>query len=188
MKENLIVAITGASGALATKLLIEKSSIPVTLVASRMGQVVYEQEVGPFKELSELAAEVYEEHDMMASIASGSVLTAGMVLLPCSVNTLGKVASGISDSLITRAVHCQLKEGRKVVFCVRESPWTAINTQNAATVASAGGVIMPVSPPYYMVKDRSPEEVTMTELLSHYVEHVLSLFGQKASSTWEDVK
>ncbi|MCF7817746.1 MAG: UbiX family flavin prenyltransferase [Kiritimatiellales bacterium] len=185
---NLIVAMTGASGALATKLLLEKSQWPVTLVASKMGRVVYEQEVGPFADLEALAAEIWKDADLTATIASGSVPTVGMVILPCSANTLGKVACGIADSLVTRAAHCQLKEGRKVVLCVRESPWTAINAQNAATVALAGGTIMPISPPYYMAKGRDPNDVSIAEMLGYYVDHVLSLFGQSAPRTWEDIR
>jgi len=185
---NLVVAMTGASGALATKLLLEKSQWPVTLVASRMGRVVYEQEVGPFAELEASAFKVWNDGDLTAPIASGSVPTAGMVIVPCSANTLGKVAAGIADSLVTRAAHCQLKEGRKLVLCVREAPWTLMNAQSAATVAAAGGTIMPISPPYYMAKGRDPAEVSMTEMLGYYVDHVLSLFGQEAPKTWEDVR
>ncbi|HEY5653532.1 MAG TPA: UbiX family flavin prenyltransferase [Pontiella sp.] len=185
---NLIVAMTGASGALATKLLLEKSQWPVTLVASKMGRVVYEQEVGPFSELEARAAEVWKDADLTATIASGSVPTVGMVILPCSANTLGKVAGGIADSLVTRAAHCQLKEGRKVVLCIREAPWTLLNCQNAANFAAAGGTVMPISPPYYMSKGRDPMEVSMAEMLGCYVDHVLSLFGQKSPVTWEDIR
>ncbi len=185
---NLVVALTGASGALATKLLVEKSQWPVTLVASEMGRVVYEQEVGAFKELEAMASAVWKDGDLTAPIASGSVPTVGMVILPCSVNTLGKIGAGISDSLITRAAHCQLKEGRKLVLCVREAPWTLMNAQAAATVAAAGGTIMPISPPFYMAKGRDPNTVSVAEMLGYYVDHVLALFGQEAPSTWADVR
>ena len=185
---NLVVAMTGASGALATKLLIEKSQWPVTLVASKMGRVVYEQEAGPFAELESLASEVWKDGDLTATIASGSVPTIGMVIMPCSANTLGKVASGIADSLVTRAAHCQLKEQRKVVLCIREAPWTLLNVQNAANIAAAGGIIMPMSPPYYMSKGRDPHTVSMVEMLGYYVDHVLSLFGQEAPKTWKDIR
>jgi len=185
---NLVVAMTGASGSLATKLLVEKSQWPVTLVASKMGRVVYEQEVGPFKELEAMADTVWKDGDLTATIASGSVPTAGMVILPCSANTLAKVGAGIADSLVTRAAHCQLKEGRKVVLCVREAPWTLLNAQSAASVAAAGGTIMPISPPYYMAKGRDPNEVSIVEMLGYYVDHVLSLFGQTAPQTWADIR
>ncbi len=185
---NLIVAMTGASGALAAKLLMEKSQWPVTLVASKMARVVYEQEVGGFQDLEALASTVWKDGDLTAPIASGSVSTVGMVILPCSANTLGKIGAGIADSLVTRAAHCQLKERRKVVLCVREAPWTLMNAQNAATVAAAGGTIMPISPPYYMAKGRNPDEVSITEMLGYYADHVLSLFGQEAPQTWEDIR
>ncbi len=185
---NLVVAMTGASGALATKLLMEKSQWPVTLVSSKMGRVVYEQEVGPFAELEERAGEVWKDADLTATIASGTVPTAGMVIMPCSANTLGKVASGIADSLVTRAAHCQLKEGRKVVLCIREAPWTVLNIQNAERVATAGGTIMPMSPPYYFMKGRDPDEISVKEMLGHYCDHVLSLFGQGSPQTWEDIR
>lgn len=185
---NLIVAMTGASGALATRLLLEKSQWPVTLVASRMGRVVYEQEVGPFAELEALASEVWKDADLTATIASGSVPTIGMVILPCSANTLGKVAAGIADSLVTRAAHCQLKEGRKLVLCIREAPWTLLNAQNAERVAAAGGTIMPMSPPYYFMKGRDPDTVSVKEMLGYYCDHVLSLFGQEASETWATIR
>ncbi|MBT8042273.1 MAG: UbiX family flavin prenyltransferase [Kiritimatiellales bacterium] len=185
---NLIVAMTGASGALATKLLMEKSQWPVTLVASKMGRVVYEQEVGPFAELEALASEIWKDGDLTATIASGTVPTAGMVILPCSANTLGKVACGLADSLVTRAAHCQLKEGRKVVLCIREAPWTLLNTQNAATIAAAGGIVMPMSPPYYFIKGRDPDKVSVKEMIGYFADHVLSLFGQESPKTWEDIR
>jgi 4-hydroxy-3-polyprenylbenzoate decarboxylase len=185
---NLVVGMTGASGALATKLLLEKSQWPVTLVASKMGRVVYEQEAGPFSELEALAAETWKDADLTATIASGSVATAGMVIMPCSANSLGKIAAGIADSLVTRAAHCQLKEGRKVVLCIREAPWTLLNTRNAAEVAAAGATIMPMSPPYYMAKHRDPNEVSIVEMLGYYCDHVLSLFGQEPPATWADIR
>ena len=185
---NLVVAMTGASGALATKLLIEKSQWPVTLVASKMGRVVYEQEVGPFAELEALATQIWKDGDLTATIASGSVPTAGMVIMPCSANTLGKVACGLADSLVTRAAHCQLKEGRKLVLCIREAPWTLLNAQNAVQIATAGGIIMPMSPPYYMSKGRDPNKVSMAEMLGYFADHVLSLFGQESPKTWEDIR
>ena len=74
------------------------------------------------------------------------------------------------------------------MLCVREAPWTLMNAQGAATVAAAGGTIMPISPPYYMVQGRNPDEVAITEMLGYYADHVLSLFGQKAPATWADVR
>lgn len=185
---NLIVALTGASGALAAKLLLERSQWPVTLVASRMGRVVYEQEVGRFDDLAAQADTVWNDQDLTASIASGSVPSVGMVILPCSINTLAKIGGGIGDSLITRAAHCQLKERRPLLLCVREAPWTLISAQSAVSVAAAGGTVMPLSPPFYMMKGRNPNDVSMTELLGWYADHVLSFLGQPSPVNWEDIR
>ncbi len=110
-----------------------------------------------------------------------------MVVLPCSTNTLAKIAGGIADSLITRAAHCHLKEHRKLVLCVRESPWTLIDLDNARKVAAAGGIIMPLSPPFYMAAGRDPDTVTMTELLGAYVDRVLAVLGHPAETDWESI-
>ena len=185
---NLIVALTGAPGSYVAKALVEKSQWPVTLIASKMGQMVYEQEVGPFAELEAKVDQIWQDGNLAATVSSGSVPTVGMVVAPCSANTLGKVASGIADSLVSRAAHCHLKERRKVVLCVREAPWSMINAENATKVAAAGGIVMPVSPPYYMGKGRTPEEITVAEMLGYYADHVLALFGQSAPNTWEDVR
>ena len=182
---NLVLAVTGASGAFAAELLIRKSPWPVSLVASEWGKDVFSRECGDFSRLASLAHKVYENRDLAAPISSGSVPTRGMVLLPCSTNTLAKIAHGIADSLITRAAHCHLKEGRGLVLCVRETPWTLIDLNNAAVVAAAGGIIMPLSPPFFQMGGRDPATITMTELLEAYVDRVLSVLRHPAARNWE---
>ncbi len=184
---NLVLAITGATGACVARMLLDRSPWPVTLVASKWGKDIYEREVGPFKELSE-AATVYEDDDLLAPISSGTVETAGMVILPCSANTLAKVAAGIADTLITRAAHCHLKERRKLVLCVRESPWSTIDLDNARKASAAGAIVMPISPPFYLCQGRPPQAVSLSELMSGYVDHVLSLLGHQSERTWETVR
>ncbi len=184
---NLILAVTGASGAYAADVLLQKSSWDVTLVASRWGKDVYRRECGSFEELASRAQRVLDNNDMSAPIASGSVETVGMVVLPCSADTLGKIANGIADSLITRAAHCHLKEHRKIVLCVRESPWTLIDLDNARRVAAAGGIIMPISPPFYMLGGRHPDTVTMTDIVGAFVDRVLDVLGDPAETNWETI-
>ena len=184
---NLVLAVTGATGARAAELLLAKSPWPVTLVASRWGREVFERECGDFAALAARADEVLDNADLAARIASGSAPTAGMVVLPCSTDTLGKIAAGIADSLITRAAHCHLKERRKLVLCVRETPWSLIDLDNARTVAAAGGIVMPLSPPYYMLAGRKGEDVTLTEVLAAYVDRVLAALGHPPPATWENV-
>jgi len=148
---------------------------------------VYRRECGDFEALASQAAAVYDDGDLGAAISSGSVATVGMVVLPCTTNTLGKIAGGIADSLITRAAHCHLKERRPLVLCVRETPWSLIDIENARTVAAAGGIIMPVSPPYYMMKDTPPDSVTLTDVLTAYVDRVLAVLGHRPERDWETV-
>lgn len=184
---NLVLAVTGASGAPAAELLIRKSPWPVTLVASEWGKEVFNREAGSFDQLAVLADKVFDDRDLAAPISSGSVPTRGMILLPCSTNTMGKIAHGIADSLITRAAHCHLKESRRLVLCVREAPWTLIDLNNAVAVASAGGTIMPLSPPFFQTGQRDPATVTMIDLLDAYVDRVLAVLGHPASTNWETV-
>ena len=185
---NLVVALTGASGSYAAKAIVERSKWPVTLIASKMGKMVYEQEAGPFEELEEMVDQVWQDGNLAATVSSGSVPTVGMIVAPCSANTLGKVSAGIADSLVSRSAHCHLKEGRRVVLCVREAPWSPITARNAASFSAAGGTVMPISPPYYMGKGRMPHEISVAEMIGFYADHVLALFGQEAPQTWADVR
>tara|TARA_B100001769_G_C21980895_1_gene527393 strand:- start:294 stop:866 length:573 start_codon:yes stop_codon:yes gene_type:complete len=185
---NLVLGLTGGSGSYTAKAIMEKSQWPVTLIASKMGRLVYEHEVGPFSELENLADQIWQDTDLSATVSSGSVPTGGMIITPCSSNTLGKVSAGIADSLVSRAAHCHLKERRKVVLCVREAPWSVVTAQNAANISLSGGIVMPISPPYYMGKGRKMNEIKVSEMLEFYADHVLSLFGQSADQTWEEVR
>lgn len=185
---NLVLAMTGASGARAAELLIQKSPWPVTLIASRWGKHVGGHEGASYESLKKQAAVVYENEDMAAPISSGSVPTIGMVVLPCSTDTLGAIASGLSHNLITRAAHCHLKECRKLILCVREAPLTTIDLRNAMDVAQAGGTIMPLSPPFYMFGDKPADQITLNDLLDVYVDRVLGLLGHTPQRTWESVK
>ncbi len=182
---KLVLAVTGATGAAAARLLTEKSPWPVLLVASEWGRNVYERECGPFADLVERAESVYDDKDLGAAISSGSVGTVGMVVLPCTTNTLAKIAGGVGDTLITRAAHCHLKERRKLVLCVRESPWSTIDCENAARVSSGGGIVMPLSPPFYMSDGRKDDEVSLRDIMEYYVDRVISVLGGDIERTWE---
>lgn len=185
---NLVLAVTGATGSLAAKILSERSPWKVDLVASTWGKQVYEHECGPFGALSALADRTFDDGDLAAPISSGSVPTAGMVILPCSSNTLAAIAAGLADSLVTRAAHCHLKEGRRLVLCVRETPWTLIDCENARRVAAAGAVVMPVSPPFYMEAGRDAGDVSLLEITTAFVDRVLAVLGHDASRNWETVR
>lgn len=187
-QSNLVVALTGATGAVAAKILVEKSPWPVTLVASRWGRTVYEKECGAFSALADRVDTVYEDEDLSAPISSGSVATVGMVILPCSCNTLGEIASGVCPTLITRAAHCHMKERRPLILCLREAPLSLIDLKNSVSITEAGGILMPLSPPYYMLCDKPPESVSLQLLLEVYIDRVLALLGRQGHRTWEDVR
>lgn len=186
--DRLILAVSGATGAMAARLLMERSGWPVSLVVSKWGRDVAEREGASLESLAELAAEVLDDADLAAGISSGSVPTAGMVVLPCSADAMAKIAAGVADTLIARAAHCHIKEARKLVLCVRESPWTLIDLQNAARVAAAGAVVMPMSPPFYMFAGRDPGDVSMREVLEAYVDRVLAVLGRRPERTWEQMR
>ncbi len=188
MDDKLVLAVTGATGALAAGMLMDRSPWPISLVISKWGGEVCAREGVCVDALAEKAAEVLDNTDLTAGISSGSVPTAGMVVLPCAADTMAKIAVGLGDSLIARAAHCHMKEGRKLVLCVRESPWTLIDIENAAVTSAAGATVMPMSPPFYMFADRQPGEVTMAELLEAYVDRVLAVLGHPAERTWEPGK
>lgn len=186
---NLVLGVTGATGSLAADRLIRKSPWPVTLVFSQWGARVYARETGaPINHLAARADAVFDDSDLAAPIASGSVATEGMVILPCSVSTIGHVAAGLGDTLIHRAAHCHLKERRKTVFCLRETPLTSIDLDNCKRLSDAGGIIMPLSPPFYMLEQGDPSTVSLEAVLDSYVDRVLAILGHHPDRTWEDVR
>jgi len=185
---HLILGVTGASCIYAARVLMEKAAWPVDLVASKWGRAVADTECGGLGELETLAQRVFAADDLYAPLSSGSVPTVGMVVLPCSAHTLAQIAAGLGDSLITRAAHCQLKEKRPLILCLREAPLTLIDIENAGRVARAGGVVMPLSPPFFMFAGSDPHGVSLHDLLAAYVDRVLAILGQPAGRTWEDIR
>ncbi len=185
---HLIVGVTGASGIHAARLLVEKSPWPVDLVASQWGRKVAATECGGMAAIESLAARIFGPDDLFAPLSSGSVPAVGMAVLPCSAHTLAQIAAGWGDSLIARAAHCQLKEQRPLVLCLREAPLTRIDLANARRAAAAGAVIMPLTPPFFMFAGRDPKAVSMHDLLDAFVDRVLALLGRRPDRTWEDIR
>ena len=151
-KKQVIVAVTGASGASYARLLMQTlaSKVVIHLVASEAGRMVYELEIGkPLQEDLPSGIAVYREHDFTAPFASGSFLSAGMAVVPCSMGTLGAIANGISRNLIHRAADVCLKEGRRLVLVPRETPLNAIHLENMLRLSRAGAVILPAMPGFY---------------------------------------
>jgi len=178
--KQLVVAVTGASGAVYGRRLLEHLlayDVRVHLIISPHGQAVIEHEL-PAKDLLDglpASDDLLISHNwgqMTSSLASGSfaaVYSGGMIVCPCSLNTLAGVAAGRSDNLILRAAQVHLKERRPVILAVREMPFGTIDLSNMLAVSQAGGVICPLSPPFY----HRPE--SLGDLIDAAVAKILNL-------------
>ncbi|MEM6767164.1 MAG: UbiX family flavin prenyltransferase [Bacteroidota bacterium] len=162
MKKKVVLAITGASGSIYAQRLLQQFAViehlEVGVVLSKNAPDVWQHELGiPF----ECPFPVYERTDYMAPFASGSARYMHMVIAPCSMGTLGRIASGFSDDLITRAADVILKERRQLICMVRDTPFNLIHLENMRTVTQAGGIILPAIPSFYS-KPTTIEEVVDT--------------------------
>lgn len=156
----VVIGLTGASGApIALRVLegLHAARVPVELIASESGALVLREECGKsVEDLRPLVRAIHGEKDFMSRVASGSTPTRGMAIVPCSSNTLAKIAHGMGDTLVTRAAHVHLKERRPLVLVPRETPLSIFTLRNMAAVTEAGAFLLIASPPYYL-KDRSLE-------------------------------
>jgi 4-hydroxy-3-polyprenylbenzoate decarboxylase len=159
MTPRLVVAITGASGAIYGIRLLERlRELPVEthLVATRWSRVTIEDETPySFADVRSLADEVHAENDLAAPISSGSFQTLGMAIVPCTVKTLAAVATGFSHNLVSRAADVTLKERRPLVLAVRETPLSSIHLRNMLTLSELGATILPPVPAFY----HHPQEI-----------------------------
>jgi 4-hydroxy-3-polyprenylbenzoate decarboxylase len=172
---RLIVAITGASGAIYGVRLLQRlrelPGIETHLLLSSAGVLNVHQEMDLKRgDVEALAHVVHNVNDIGASVASGSFATAGMVVAPCSMKTLGAIANGLADNLIARAADVCLKERRRVVLLARETPLNLAHIRNMEAVTLMGGVIFPPVPAFYQ-RPRSLEE-----MVDHTLARVLDLF------------
>lgn len=177
MSRKIAVAITGASGSVYAKQLITKllSHVPQSLtelsvVMSENARTVWEHECGD-DSYKNLPVKHFEKNDFMAPFASGSSTYDTLVICPCSMGTLGRIAGGISDDLITRAADVMLKEKRKLVLMVRETPYNLIHIRNMEQVTLAGGIILPCTPSFY----NNPKNIE--EVLSTVTDRVITMLG-----------
>lgn len=177
---RIVLGMTGASGSIfAVEFLRRATAEEVYLVMSRWGRSVLHQETGLTAEnLSTFAKKVFSNDDMNAPIASGSNPVDAVVILPCSMATLGKIAHGIGDNLITRTAEVALKERRRLLLCLRETPLSTIDLENAHKLSLAGAIIMPVSPPFYQ------KPASLPDLINGYVDKVRGVLGLPVEAGW----
>ena len=187
--KRLVVAITGASGAMygirLLQWLRESAQVETHLMISDAGVLSMHYELDmKRKDVEALADVVHSVRDVGACVASGSFQSEGMIIAPCSMKTLGSVAHGLSDNLITRAADVILKERRRLVLMVRETPFNLAHLRNMTSVTEMGGIIYPPLPALY----QKPQSIE--EMVDHTTGRVLDLFGiqQTLAPQWQGIK
>lgn len=185
-KKRIIVAITGASGAIYAKLLLDAlETLPqqierIGVVMSDNAKEVWQFELGN-NDYRHYSFDFYHKNDFNAPFASGSARYDTMIIAPCSMGTLGRIAHGISNDLISRAADVVLKERRALIAVVRDAPFSLIHLQNMKLVTEAGGIICPANPSFYSLP-KTIEEVAQT-----VVDRVIDLAGlEKESYRWNE--
>ena len=180
-KQKIVVAITGASGSIYAKVLLEKLERmkeqieEVGVVMSDNAKEVWNFELQN-RDYEHLPFKLYSKNDFFAPFASGSARYNCMIICPCSMGTLARIASGISNDLTTRAADVMLKERRRLILITRDTPLSLIHINNMKTLSEAGGIICPASPSFYSLPK------TFEELAATVIDRAIDLAGLKQSS------
>ena len=176
---KIVVGITGSSGAVFALDFLKQSTSDKYLVISKWGKALMKDELDiTEKELQPYVKRQFSNDDLTEPIASGSNRIDACVILPCSTSTLGKIASGIGDSLITRAAQVAMKERFKLILCIRETPLSTVSLEQCARLSRYGAVIMPISSPLYFVPK------TVDEYVSAFTDKLLGVIGERTSKGW----
>jgi 4-hydroxy-3-polyprenylbenzoate decarboxylase len=174
----MLIAITGASGIdLAVKLIekLQENGIQIELIISKLAQQLIKIESNYEKDyIEKLATKIYDVDDLTAEPSSGSYLIDTMVIIPCSMKTLAAIANGYANNLITRAADVMIKEKRRLLLAVRESPFSAIHLENMLKLARLGVIIAPPVPSYYF----NPKSIE--DFNNHIVGRILDQLGIKS--------
>jgi 4-hydroxy-3-polyprenylbenzoate decarboxylase len=178
---KIVVAITGASGSIYAKVLLDKLMLlkdqwnELSIVMSDNAKQVWQTELNndAYKNYN---ATYFDKNDFTAPFASGSAKYNIMIVAPCSMGTLGRIAAGISNDLITRAADVVLKERRKLILMIRDTPYNLIHIKNMETVTLAGGIICPATPSFYS------QPKTIEEVAATVVDRILDLSGLNIES------
>jgi len=174
--KKIVVAITGASGSIYAELLLNKLTVlqqqwsQISLVMTENAKEVWQTEMGNDR-YKDYPLKNFSTTDFSAPFASGSGQYDTMIIIPCSMGTLGRIAGGISNDLITRAADVILKERRKLICVIRDTPYNLIHIRNMETITLAGGIICPAAPSFYS------RPSTIEEVAATVVDRVLDLAG-----------
>ena len=177
---RIVVGMTGASGAIFGVELLRRSPGEKFLILTKWGRYVLKEETGLTEHhLAEHVKHCFSDEDLSGPFASGSNPFDALVILPCSVSTMAKIACGLGDTLLTRVAGVALKERRRLIIGLRETPLSTIALEQAHRLSRAGAIVMPISPPLY----HHPQ--TIEEMVGHFTEKVLSLLGFETSLAWK---
>ncbi len=184
IRQKIVIAITGASGSIYAKLLLTKLSQiqdqieDLALVMTDNAKDVWKVELGD-ESYKNFDVKYYGQQDFFAPFASGSGRYNTMIIVPCSMGTLGRIANGISNDLISRAADVILKERRKLICVARDTPYSLIHIKNMETITLAGGIICPATPSFYSLPK------TIEEVAATVVDRIIDLAGlQQESYRW----
>lgn len=175
---KIVIAITGASGSIYAKVLLDKLLVlhdqweELSVIITENAKEVWKTELGNEGYLN-YPVKYYAQQDFMAPFASGSGQYNTMIIVPCSMGTLGRIATGISNDLISRAADVVLKERRKLICVVRDTPYNLIHLRNMETITLAGGIIAPATPSFYS------NPTTIEQVAATVTDRVLDLAGLK---------
>jgi flavin prenyltransferase len=176
---RIVVGITGSSGAVYAKEFLKQCSADKYLIVSKWGKVLLKDELGiSDHDLSPFIKRQFSDDDLTAPMASGTNQFDACVILPCSTSTLGKIASGIGDTLITRTAQVAMKERYQLILCVRETPLSTVTLEQCAKLSRDGVIIMPISPPLYYVPK------TIDEYIGAFVDKLLGVVGVRTPKGW----
>lgn len=181
VRQKIVVAITGASGSVYAKVLLTKLSQlndqieELGVVMTENAKDVWKTELGE-EGYKNFDVKYYGQQDFYAPFASGSGQYNTMIIVPCSMGTLGRIATGISSDLITRAADVILKERRRLICVARDTPYNLIHIKNMETITLAGGIICPATPSFYSLPK------TIEEVAATVVDRIIDLAGLKQNS------
>ena len=183
---KIVIAIGGASGSIYAKVLLDRLAAmhdrlgAVGVVMSDNAKFNWQLELGtPPPQSSDYGFTFYDKRDFMAPFASGSARYGAMIVCPCSMGLLGRIATGISDDLTTRAADVILKERRRLILVVRDTPYSLVHLRNMTALAEAGAIICPASPSFYS------DPTDFEALAATVVDRALSLAGLPVDSSYE---
>ena len=177
---RVVIGMTGASGVIFGVDFIRRCAAEKYLILTKWGRYVLKEETG-FTEhhLAEHVKKSFSDEDLSAPFSSGSTAFDALVILPCSASTMAKIACGLADTLLTRAAAVALKERRKLIIGLRETPLSTIHLEAAVKLSHAGAIVMPLSPPFY----HHPH--TIEEMVEQFTGKVLSLLGLETALAWK---